>query len=73
MKLNQTQSKILQFAANAELRTAEQMLSLLLAEGIKFYFFDREPLKNVELEIDKAVELLEQDAIRCALLANNNN
>jgi hypothetical protein len=70
MKLNQTQEKVLQFAANSELRTKEQMLSLLLAEGIKFYFFDREPISNTELDVERAVELMTEDAMRCAISAN---
>lgn len=40
MYLNETQLAVLNKVANAELRTPEQMLSLLLAEGITFYYAD---------------------------------
>ena len=40
MILNETQLATLEEVAKAELRTPEQMLSLLLAEGIRFYFCD---------------------------------
>ena len=43
MILNQTQTAAVQQVANAELRTPEQMLSLLLAESLRFYFLDYEP------------------------------
>ena len=42
MKLNESQTAAIQEAANAELRTPEQMLSILLAEGFRFYFLDYE-------------------------------
>jgi hypothetical protein len=73
MTLNETQAKIVQLIANAELRSNEQMLSLLLMEGIRFYFCDYEP-KHGTAEIDpEAMEfLLKQDAIRCAMGAKSN-
>ena len=40
MHLNETQLAALNKVARAELRTPEQMLSLLLAEGITFYYAD---------------------------------
>ena len=46
MKLSETQARVLQLAANAEFRTPEQMLSLLLAEGVSFYFMDRERMRG---------------------------
>lgn len=70
MKLNETQSKIVQLIANAELRTNEQMISLLLAEGIRFYFCDYEtPFGHVEFSAEKAEDLLRQDAMRCVQAA----
>lgn len=63
MKLTPTQSRVLQLAANAELRTKRQMLSLLLAEGIRFYFMDREPAwTGAELHEVEAVRQLMNDA-----------
>lgn len=67
MILNETQSKALQLVANAELRTPEQMLSLLLAEGIRFYFCDYEsPFTHVELDPEAMERMLRADAMRCA-------
>lgn len=67
MILNETQAKALQLVANAELRTPEQMLSLLLAEGIRFYFCDYEsPFGHVDLDADAVERLLRADAMRCA-------
>jgi len=64
MKLTKTQARVLQLAANAELRTPEQMLSLLLAEGLSFYFMDRPMMRGgAELDTDEAVRLLINDAI----------
>lgn len=63
MKLNDTQARILQLVANAEMRGRSQMLSLLLAEGLRFYFCDREPLSNrAEFKTDDLVSRLEDDA-----------
>lgn len=67
MFLNETQAKALQLVANAELRTPEQMLSLLLAEGIRFYFCDYEsPFNHTELDADAVEAVLRADAMRCA-------
>ena len=67
MILNETQAKALQLVANAELRTPEQMLSLLLAEGIRFYFCDYEsPFSHVDLDADAVERVLRADAMRCA-------
>jgi len=38
--LNDTQQKVLEEVAEAEMRTVEQMLSLLLIQGVRFYFCD---------------------------------
>jgi len=40
--LNDSQMHVLQEVANAELRSEEQMMSLLLAEAMRFYFLDYE-------------------------------
>ena len=66
MILNETQAGVLQLVANAELRTPEPMLSLLLAEGIRFYFCDYEsPFSHVELDADAVETVLRADALRC--------
>lgn len=40
--LNSTQQHVLQEVCAAELRTPEQMMSLLLSESMRFYFMDHE-------------------------------
>lgn len=40
--LNSTQQHVLEEVCAAELRTPEQMMSLLLAEAMRFYFMDHE-------------------------------
>jgi hypothetical protein len=63
MQLTDTQARVLQLAANAELRTAEQMLGLLLAEGFRFYFMNRQQASDsVEVNPDEAVRLLMTEA-----------
>jgi hypothetical protein len=63
MQLTETQARVLQLAANAELRTAEQMLSLLLAEGFRFYFLNRqEASDSVEVDTDAIVRQLMTEA-----------
>lgn len=39
--LNEIQFKVLKEVAEAEIRSPEQMLSLLLSEGIRYYFLDQ--------------------------------
>jgi len=64
MKLTETQAKVLQLVSNAEMRGRSQMLSLLLAEGVRFYFFDRAPFwHGVELNVEEAVKQLEAEAM----------
>jgi len=38
--LNDTQQKVLEKVAEAEMRSVEQMLSMLLVQGVRFYFCD---------------------------------
>jgi len=71
MTLNETQARVLQQIANAEMRSPEQMLSLLLAEGVRFYFCDYQPHSG-EVDPESAELMLKQDAIRCAMGAKNN-
>lgn len=64
MKLTKNQARVVQLAANAEHRTPEQMLSLLLAEGITFYFMDREQMRGgAEIDVNEAADLMVKEAI----------
>ena len=40
LTLNDMQMQVLKEVADAEMRSTEQMLSILLAEGISFYYCD---------------------------------
>ena len=68
MILNRTQANAVQQVANAELRTPEQMLSLLLAESLRFYFLDYEPpfgsIDPSELEKSLTSDALKQVKIK---------
>ena len=65
MQLTETQARIVQLAANAELRTPEQMLSLLLAEGVIFYFMDHDTMRGgAEIDIKEAERQLITEAIQ---------
>ena len=62
--LNTVQANALDAAATAEMRTREQMLSLLLSEAFRFYFMDREPLLNANsLKPDELSRELLDDAL----------
>ena len=61
MILNEAQSAALNEVAEAELRTPEQMLSLLLAEGIRFYFCDYRSAHG-EIDQSKLEDALTEDA-----------
>lgn len=56
--LNKVQSKVVKEVAEAEIRSPEQMLSLLLSEGIRFYFLDQQCQVN-DLQL---CTLLDEDA-----------
>ena len=56
--LNDTQQKVLEEVAEAEMRSVEQMLSMLLVQGISFYFCDYcSPFYN-EVDADKLEKTL---------------
>ncbi len=62
--LNTVQANALDAAATAEMRTREQMLSLLLSEAFRFYFMDRDPLLNINsLKPDELSRELLDDAL----------
>ena len=64
-KLNAVQFQAVSKVAKAEARTVEQVLSLLLAEGISFYFCDYSSpniADDERLEEGKLVDLLREDA-----------
>ena len=65
MQLTETQARIVQLAANAELRTPEQMLSLLLAEGVIFYFMDHDTIRGgAEIDVKEVERQLITEAIQ---------
>lgn len=59
--LNEVQLQVIKEVAKAEMRSPEQMLSLLLCEGVRFYFCDYCSQHGVVNEIHLA-ELLSNDA-----------
>jgi predicted peroxiredoxin len=61
MELTPLQRSIIAKIAKAEFRTTTQMISLLLAEGIRFYFCD-DDARFGKIEEDKWVKELEQEA-----------
>jgi hypothetical protein len=64
IQLTEAQATALDQAATAEMRTRQQMLSLLLAEAFRFYFMDREPVLNANtLQPDQLCEALLNDAL----------
>ena len=64
IQLTEAQATALDQAATAEMRTRQQMLSLLLAEALRFYFLDREPVLNANtLQPDQLCEALLNDAL----------
>jgi predicted peroxiredoxin len=65
MELTALQTIIVAQCAEAELRTKEQMLSLLLAEGVRFYFCDSDA-RFTNLKDEDLVKQLELDAAKQA-------
>ena len=60
--LNDTQQKVLEEVSKVEIRSVEQMVSLLLKEGVRFYFCDyASPFYN-EIDADKLEDQLLADA-----------
>lgn len=70
MKLSTTQRDFVEYAALIEGRPPSQMLALLLAEGLRFYFCDREPafihITDESRNIDEMSKTLEQEAHQLA-------
>ena len=62
--LNSVQYKAVKEVADAEMRSMEQMLSLLLEQGICFYFSDYWPQSGERPETGKLEDQLRQDAIK---------
>jgi hypothetical protein len=74
MELSQEQKRAVDLCALAEMRSPEQMLSLLLEEGIRFYFADREPIhgwKMRDFDDAKLVEEMHENAL--AIVSQTNN
>lgn len=66
MKLSTTQRDFVEYAALIDGRPPSQMLALLLAEGLRFYFCDREPafthMTDESRSIDDMSKTLEKEA-----------
>ena len=62
--LNSVQFRVVKEVADADIRSMEQMLSLLLEMGVRFYFADYWPQSGERPDIDKLEHNLKQDAIR---------
>jgi hypothetical protein len=62
MQLTHLQLQAIRDCAKAERRTESQMLSLLLAEGIRFYFFDNPPRFGDMPEMTALGEALDAEA-----------
>jgi|TARA_Y100000033_G_C2717863_1_gene96727 predicted peroxiredoxin len=60
--LNDTQQQVLKEVATAEMRSVEQMLSMLLVQGIRFYFCDYTSPFYTEVDSDKLENTLLADA-----------
>jgi hypothetical protein len=68
MHLTPAQAAALHAAASAELRSQRQMLSLLLAEGLRFYFNDREPQRGGSFNESELIdELIDELLTSCQL------
>ena len=64
MHLSDLQTEAIHKCARADLRTDTQILSMLLAEGIRFYFFDNPPRSGDLSELQHLAEALELEAMR---------
>jgi len=64
MQLTELQLQAIHKCAEAELRSDSQMLSLLLAEGFRFYFCDSEPRFGDSCEMAVFQEALKLEAAR---------
>ena len=62
--LNPVQFRVVKEVADADIRSMEQMLSLLLEQGIRFYFADYWPQSGERPELGKLEDQLRQDAIK---------
>ena len=60
--LNDCQLSVLKEVAKAEMRSPRQMLSLLLIEGIRFYYADYYPQTGERPDLDELEKMLTEDA-----------
>jgi len=58
MKLTQLQKELIRSYARADIRSPQQMLALLLAEGFRFLYTDRDTEEPVGIKPDEAVDLI---------------
>ena len=54
MKLTQLQKELIRSYARADIRSPQQMLALLLAEGFRFLYFDKETIEPVGVTAKEA-------------------
>jgi hypothetical protein len=68
MHLTPAQAAALHAAASVELRSQRQMLSLLLAEGLRFYFNARETQRGGSFNEEQLIdELIDELLTSCQL------
>jgi hypothetical protein len=58
MKLTQLQKELIRSYSRADIRSPQQMLALLLAEGFRFLYFDKETIEPVGVTAKEAVDLI---------------
>ena len=58
MKLTQLQKELIRSYARADIRSDDQMLALLLAEGFRFLYFDSQTIEPVGVTTKEAVDLI---------------
>ena len=67
MELTEIQKDCIHALAQAEMRSDKEMLALILAEGIKFFFLDSDPIRAIITEkhdintVDKMLLAIENE------------
>ena len=74
LTLNAAQRRVVAEIAATEVRSPEQMLSLLLSEGIRFYYCDYTPPRALpEFNPEELYTELDTDAARLVGLASSSS
>ena len=58
LELTELQKVLIRSIAKADKRTPQQSLALLLAEGFRFLYFDKETYSSPETDPEQAMELI---------------